>query len=221
MVTVLLSLVVSQNDPVEGGVAGQYFVISPTNMTVRSGEPTRLQCMVGNKVGHCQWTRDGFALGADTEMPDFPRYSMSGAGDDECDLMIDPVLPIDEGVYQCQVGGGAGSGPISTSPVSLSVNSPPGQPHIIQGQKADQLEVDQGEVVELECESYGGKPAPQIDWVDGTGNKILSDVTQHVSKIGETGLFRTSSALRLKLEMPKVIICIAQSDAFPTKKVSR
>merc|ERR1712130_82766 len=176
---------------------------------------------VGNKVGQCQWTRDGFALGADREMPDFPRYTMSGDSENVCDLTIYPVLPIDEGVYQCQVGGGEGSGPIAANPVSLRVNSPPGQPHIVQGQKTDQMEVEKGKVIELECESNGGRPAPEIDWVDGTGNKIVSDVTHHVSKIYETGLFRTSSVLRLKLEMPKVISCIAHSDAYPTSKVSR
>ena len=33
------------------------------------------------KVGECQWTRDGFALGTDRMLPDVPRYSMSGFDD--------------------------------------------------------------------------------------------------------------------------------------------
>ena len=52
-----------------------------------------------------QWTRDGFGLGVKTSLPGFPRYTMSEAGDPgDCDLIIDPVLPADEAVYQCQAG---------------------------------------------------------------------------------------------------------------------
>ena len=57
------------------------------------------------RTGDCQWTRDGFGLGVKTSLPGFPRYRMSEAGDPgDCDLIIDPVLPADEAVFQCQAG---------------------------------------------------------------------------------------------------------------------
>ena len=57
------------------------------------------------RTGDCQWTRDGFGLGVKTSLPGFPRYRMSEAGDPgDCDLIIDPVLPTDEAVFQCQAG---------------------------------------------------------------------------------------------------------------------
>ena len=69
-----------------------------SNITVSEGGVARLTCAVGHQVGDCEWTRDGFALGADKQLPSLPRYTM-----DNCDLVIQPVLPLDEGLYQCQV----------------------------------------------------------------------------------------------------------------------
>ena len=60
-------------------------------------------------MGDCQWTRDGFALGTDKTLPELPRYRM-----ETCDLVIDPVLPLDEGLYQCQVGGARGVAPVAS-----------------------------------------------------------------------------------------------------------
>merc|ERR1712013_838035 len=48
--------------------------------------------------GKCQWTKDGFGLGVDPDLPGYPRFTMS-----ECNLAIYPVLPEDEGDYHCQV----------------------------------------------------------------------------------------------------------------------
>ena len=67
-----------------------------------------LPCRVHNKIGIIQWTRDGFGLGVRAALPGFPRYAMAEAAAGNCDLAIDPVLPADEAVYQCQVGAGPG-----------------------------------------------------------------------------------------------------------------
>merc|ERR1712013_483053 len=69
--------------------------------------------------------------GTDRNLGGYSRYLMPGQRQDICDLSIDPVLPIDEGLYQCQVSGGHGVPPIASSPVSLSVNSEPGKPYIM------------------------------------------------------------------------------------------
>ena len=65
-----------------------------------------------------------------TSLPGFPRYRMSEAGDPgDCDLVIDPVLPADEAVFQCQV---MGPGPIVSGLARLRVRAEPGQPYISQ-----------------------------------------------------------------------------------------
>merc|ERR1719468_657586 len=84
----------------------QRFVQEPQDVTSSAGGRLVLPCRVEARRGECQWTRDGFGLGVKTSLPGFPRYTMSEAGDlGDCDLIIDPVLPADEAVYQCQVMG--------------------------------------------------------------------------------------------------------------------
>ena len=121
----IIALLHTSSDNVFGGPVSQFFISTPQNITVNSGEHTRLICRVGNMVGSCQWTRDGFALGADRSMTGYPRYIMSGTREDTCDLVIEPVLPLDEGNYQCQVSGSGEVAPITTNKVEIQVNSPP------------------------------------------------------------------------------------------------
>ena len=222
-VVILLVVMLPSHLSVQGRLLSQYFVMTPMNLTVNSGEHVRLRCEVGNIAGYCQWTREGFGLGLDRQLPSFPRYLMpeESGRDGVCDLAIDPVLPLDEGVYQCQVSAGPGSPAISSPPVKLSVNSPPGLPHIIQAREVDQLEVEKGELVELQCETQGGRPAAELNWVDESGARIISDVTQHVTKQGGSNWFKTVSVLRLTVEQPKKVSCTAHSDAFPIPRVSR
>merc|ERR1719376_1710449 len=52
------------------------------------------------KEGSCQWTKDGYGLGVDPLLSSYPRLMMR-----DCNLDISPLLPSDEGVYQCQVSG--------------------------------------------------------------------------------------------------------------------
>merc|ERR1719245_622778 len=100
----------------------QLFLSQPSSMTTNQGEHVRLQCRVANLAGSCQWLKDGFGLGADPQMPDFPRYLMGDAASlpGHCDLTIDPVLASDEGVYQCQVSPGQGSQGLLSLPAKLS-----------------------------------------------------------------------------------------------------
>merc|ERR1712013_773121 len=77
------------------GPAGQYFSSEPADTTAVAGGHLQLECVVENRKGQCQWTKDGFGLGLD---PDIPGFSMS-----DCNLNIFPVLAEDEGDYQCQV----------------------------------------------------------------------------------------------------------------------
>ena len=125
------------------------------------------------QVGDCQWTRDGFALGTDKTLPELPRYRM-----ETCDLVIDPVLPLDEGLYQCQVGGARGVAPVASEVAGISVNCEPGRPYIVQAREGEELEVGAGEEVELHCQSQGGKPPAEIQWWDtDTGSRMVADMS--------------------------------------------
>merc|ERR1712013_274399 len=59
------------------GPAGQYFSSEPADTTAVAGGHLQLECVVENRKGQCQWTKDGFGLGLDPDIPGFPRFSMS------------------------------------------------------------------------------------------------------------------------------------------------
>merc|ERR1712013_318791 len=185
---VLFTLLHTRNSAIIGS-PNQYFISTPANLTVNSGSHARLSCRVGNLKGTCEWTRDGFSLGTDRNLGGYSRYLMPGQRQDICDLSIDPVLPIDEGLYQCQVSGGHGVPPIASSPVSLSVNSEPGKPYIIQ-------------------------------WWDGEGRRIVSDVTEHVKRMEDTKMFKTVSTVIIKSSEYSLIKCSARNEVFPAGRMS-
>jgi hypothetical protein len=56
----------------------QEFVEEPESHQVKRGSVQILRCVVRNHVGAVQWTRDGFALGSDRNLPGYPRYTMIG-----------------------------------------------------------------------------------------------------------------------------------------------
>jgi len=220
----LLCSLHSNRVTVQGGLTGQFFLESPENVTVvNSGEHARLRCVVANKVGECQWVRDGFGLGYDRQLPSFPRYLMPEQSGREgvCDLTIDPVLPLDEGTYQCQVSAGPGVPAVVSQKARLQVNSPPGVPHIWEAREVDQLEGELGELVELHCESEGARPSAELNWINGDGERIVSHVTQHVTRIEDSKLFKTVSILKFYFQKEEKISCTAHSDAFPIPKSSR
>ena len=154
------------------GPARQYIEVAPANTTVSEGSRARLHCQVANKAGVCQWTRDGFALGTDPQLPEFPRYRLAG-----CDLVIEPVVPLDEGQYQCQVSGARGGGGVMSEVATLTVNCEPGQPYIVEAQQGDTVTLEQGDQVELHCQSQGGKPPAEIQWWDSLGNRVSADMS--------------------------------------------
>merc|ERR1711963_1161624 len=132
----------------------------PGNMTVLSGDKAVMVCdkqRYFTPETPCHWLKDG------------------------CVLSISPVLPLDQGQYQCQVGGVR---PVTSAPATLRVKTEPGQPVI---NTDDVLRVDRGEKMQLQCQSQGARPAADIEWWNAdTGNRILSHVTNDVVKNGET-----------------------------------
>ncbi|XP_068224327.1 irregular chiasm C-roughest protein-like, partial [Palaemon carinicauda] len=137
---------------------GQVFATQPTPQTAVVGSTVVLPCRVINKVGHLQWTKDGFGLGIERGLFGFSRYSMIGS-DDEGDysLRIQPVLIEDDALYQCQVSAGPGVPSIRSSVARLTVYVPPEPPRV----KPPVLRTTAGMTVTLECESRGGRPPPE------------------------------------------------------------
>ena len=112
-----------------------------------------LPCVVSNKRGLLQWTKDGFGLGKRRELPGFPRYGMREGGGGDCDLRISPVLPSDEASYQCQVGATESTGPIRSKYSVVSVSAPPQPPVITAGPL---MLLREGKIALVQCISKGG-----------------------------------------------------------------
>ena len=171
------------------------------DILVTSGERATLRCLrVSGAGAGCGWLRDGYRL-------DYRgRYSLGAA----CELVIEPVLPLDQGRYQCRAGGW-------TSEVgSLQVNTAPGRPRIEAGAR---ILVTPGERAELQCESGGGRPAGEIEWWDeDTGQRIQAEVSSEVRRTGQT--FITTSRLRLTPKRAMSVKCSVHSQLFPAKKYS-
>ena len=214
-VSVLLVSLLETQNTVNGGPAPQYFISTPQNTTVTAGHRAMLSCSVGNIFGTCQWTKDGLSVDG------VSRYQLSSGRNGLCDLTIEPVLPIDEGVYQCQVSGGHGVAPISSAPVSLIVNREPGQPCIVQAMENGVMEMKEGEEVELQCESQGGRPPAEIQWWDGEGRRIVSDVTEHVRRMEDKKAFKTISTLKLVPQHHISVRCTVSNEAFQEDKSSQ
>ena len=96
-------------------------------------------------------------------------------------------------------------------------NSEPGQPCV---ETISGKEVQEGEEVELQCESEGGRPPAEIMWWDGEGRRIVSDVTEHVKRMEDRKTFKTVSTLRFKPSTGQQVKCSAHNDAFPAMRLS-
>lgn len=182
-----------------------------------------MKCEVYDQQGKCQWTKDGFGLGTRSDLPGFPRYTMAedrGAG--VCDLVIDPVQPADEAVYQCQVGASTSSEAIVSQHARLTVTSEPGVPYIKQAAERDVLEVLEGSHLVLDCVSPGGRPAAEIHWFsDGVMVDTPVSVTENVVREQGGHTFRTHSSFTFVPDRNMKIKCSSYSEQFPDTKYSR
>jgi len=215
VVMVMVMVILGALSPVEGvSLKSLYFLQTPTDMTVSSGDEIVLECEAGprERVTDCQWTREGVGLG---DMNHLPRHSMNG-----CNLVISPVQLEDEGEYICQAGG-VGVHPIASPSARIEVQVEPGRPFIHEAREGDWVEVEQGQELILTCESQGGLPHAELQWKDGEGQVIMGNAVEHVTKMGDFSSFKTVSQLRFNpLEAMKVI-CTAHSEAFPEIRRTR
>ena len=169
------------------------------DILVNSGERASLVCPRVSGA-QCAWLRDGYSLDMGG------RYTREAS----CQLVIDPVLPLDQGHYQCRAGDW-------TQEVgSLKVNTAPSRPRIEAGAR---LMVGPGDLVELQCESGGGRPAGEIQWWDeDTGERIAGEVSTEVKRTGQS--FMTTSSLRLRPKLAMSVKCSVHSQTFPAMKYS-
>ena len=184
--------------------------LSAGSRTVRynSGGEAVISCSLSPAVTtattKCDWLKEGWLLDL------AGRYSSSH----NCELVISPVLPVDQGQYQCQLGG---SSPLKSPSVELSVNTEPSHPEIQQG---DKMMVETGDTLELSCQASGAKPAADIEWWNvETGQRIEAEVRQHVVRTQSS--FTSTSTIKLTLSSQMSVRCSASSDQFPDKKFSK
>lgn len=133
-----------------------------------------------------------------------------------CDLTIDPVMALDEGVYQCQVSPGGGVKGLISSPAKLNVNTKPEKPTILEAKHASGLRISKGDSVELTCESHGGKPFAELSWLDENDNLLNFDVMEKITRVGSSNTFKSVSTVKFTMnDNTMKIKCSAHSDAFP------
>lgn len=158
--------------------SAQTFVRQPSDQYVRLGETVLLPCQVANAVGRVQWTRDEFGLGVIRDLPSYPRYQMIGDDTEGIySLQIQRVALEDDAVFQCQAGAANDQPGIRSRNAHLMVLVAPDSPRILQGSK---VQVDEGSNITLQCESRGGKPAVEIEWVGGK-NEVINGSEVRVS----------------------------------------
>lgn len=162
----------------------QRFANEPSPQTAVIGSTVVLPCRIINKVGVLQWTRDDFGLGNERELYAFKRYRMIGS-DEEGDysLRISPVTLEDDSYFQCQVTGWKDVPGVRSQTAKLTVYVPPERPEITQGSV---VTTTAGAAVQLECVSRGGKPAAEIQWLDGSG-RVVTEGIQYETEMMKDG----------------------------------
>jgi len=197
----------------------QHFIQEPEDITAIAGQKVVLPCKVEFKQGLLQWTKDGFGLGVNRDLPGYSTYTMVGKEENrEWNLEISSVTIEDDANYQCQVGAFGEASPIRSTPARLKVMVPPGVPKIQQG---DVTETVAGVETVLECSSSGGRPAGEIVWKDEDGKEILTNTITRTKKLEDRKSFDTISVLRLKPQIEddqKKIFCTVSSDISPSPK---
>ncbi|XP_066254546.1 irregular chiasm C-roughest protein [Euwallacea similis] len=203
--------------------AEQKFAMEPQDQTAVVGSRVTLPCRVIDKTGTLQWTKDDFGLGTHRNLSGFERYSMVGS-DEEGDYSLDiyPVMLEDDAKYQCQVSPGPQGQPgIRSNFATLTVLVPPDPPKIIQG---DFMVTTEDREIELECISFGGKPAAEITWIDGHGN-VLSEGNEYIiEELPDHRRFTAKSILKLtprKLHHNTTFTCQAQNTAERTHRSAK
>ncbi|CAM4696981.1 unnamed protein product [Caretta caretta] len=198
-----------------GASPQQAFRVEPDNITVLEGAVAVLQCVVDNPSGMVQWVKDGLLLGPNTNIPGFPRYSMTGdPSKGEHHLRIVGSRLADDGGYECQVGRSKDSPGIVSRTALLSVLVPPKTPIFKEYEVNSIVTWVAGVEYRVTCSSGDAKPAAEIFF--SNDGSPLSDVSHQVHSGSSEKLFSTEAVLRVtpqSLDNRKRLVCAATNEA--------
>ena len=171
-------------------------------LTGTAGQAVIIQC--GSSRDGCSWSKDGTRLSLD-ERSDQARFRIAS-----CDLTIEPLLPGDEGKYDCNNG---------QSRHHLRVQVEAGVPYIEEGRQSMVLDVQEGRQAELHCVSRGGRPAAEIEWRrDGQPVNELDRIFEEVTRAGDG--WRTRSTFTFRPLVATNVTCSASNEAVLEPRVS-
>ncbi|XP_069164061.1 nephrin [Procambarus clarkii] len=145
-------------------VGFQRFLVTPESVEVMEGADVFLRCIVENQQGKAQWTKDGFALGFERQVPGYPRYSYSGdPALGQHHLVISGITITEDGEYQCQVGPTQTNPPIWAA-ANVTVLVAPRSVEFSGWRDGSVVEVVAGSSITLECLVKDARPAPTVWW---------------------------------------------------------
>ncbi|KAG0719169.1 Irregular chiasm C-roughest protein [Chionoecetes opilio] len=107
----------------------------------------------------------------------------SDASTGDYSLRIQPVSLLDDGLFQCQVSASDGVPGIRSHAARLTVHVPPDPPVLTPAA----LNVTAGVPVILVCESSGGRPAPEIQWIDNSRRETIRTGSSVQTELLEDG----------------------------------
>ncbi|CAG2180997.1 unnamed protein product, partial [Oppiella nova] len=142
--------------------------------------------------------------------------------DDEGDysLEINSVSLEDDATFQCQVSGAGDSVPgIRSRSAVITVLVAPDPPIIVQTRaQGDLLRTTAGTVIELNCESNGGKPAPELQWHYSDGQSVSSkNITYSSQSLSDGKRFNAESKwifIAGKEYDNRTVVCRTQNSAL-------
>ncbi|XP_022236928.1 nephrin-like [Limulus polyphemus] len=186
--------------PEKGVCQRQYFRVKPRASEVIQGQTIDLQCQIANLAGAVQWSKDGFVLGYDPDIPGYPRYVMViDSKNGIYNLRVSDAQLRDEGEYQCQVGPAPGNSPIR-SQANLTVLVPPRRVEIRHRSNGSVLEVREAERISLTCYAHQSKPHSQLKWYRNRV-ELKEPVPYEVEQLRNNKLFTTSSSIILHTKL--------------------
>ncbi|TFJ98015.1 Nephrin [Platysternon megacephalum] len=206
-----------------GASTQQAFRVEPDNITVLEGAVAILQCVVDNPSGVVQWVKDGLLLGPDTNIPGFPRYSMTGAPSkgEWHHLRIVGSRLADDGGYECQAGRSKESPAIVSRTALLSVLVPPKTPVFKEYEANSTVTWVAGVEYTVTCSAGDAKPAAEISF--SKGGSPLPDVSHQVDSGSSEKLSSTVAVLRVtpqSLDNGKSLVCAATNEAISASVVA-
>ncbi|XP_061228042.1 nephrin [Neopsephotus bourkii] len=189
------------------------FVEEPTNGSVVLGGEAELRCVVRGGVV-AQWARDGLLLGAPPTAA-HPRYRLAGDPQrGQYHLRIKGVELEDDAAFECQAGGGNGTGPPRASrSARLRVMVPPGPP-ALELPPGEELPWVGGAEVHVSCHAHDARPAPRL--VLTLGGVPLPEASSRVFEGSHPKLSSAEVTVRLTPQRQhhgQRLLCAASNEA--------